>query len=847
MLRRYTNYRLCQVGATNRASSLRKLKMIRAFGKQTAFSNQIRLVVASLSLLIPLILFFQSTSHVKASLPLLDENQTQSAAAPSAPIRPVSKSVIEFDMLAAQDAGRDRQQPGSTSAVKAFPPLGMITELETKRADATVEGVARSDRIQPLVSSPGPSQNFLAQEDSPQLGTGTSVIPPDTAGAVGQDKLFVTLNTNYRVQDKATGSILSTVSINTFWSSTGATGIFSSRVQYDPYNNRWIVVATSNSRTPDSSILLAISATSDPQGAYTLFRFVVGCAPGAMSCNASGETADFPMLGFNKNWVAIGWNQLQIGGSSAFISGKMMAIDYPALRGGASNSTVFTVTTANNPASFCMYPATTFSATEDTLYVPAHISSTAATYRLHKITGTSAAPVLMLDPVTRTRPGGSWTQPSGEILPQMCVGTAGNTCPVTLRLIETVDSFIRSHVVFRNGNIWYAQTIGLPTPFGNHTAVQWTSLDPNGNFIDGGRVEDPTADSSFGESYAYASIAVNSNNDVLLGFSNFARYHFARAAYAIHLGTDTAGTMRDPVVFKEGEDYYSKDFGGFRNRWGSSSQTVVDPNNDQDFWTIQEYAAERVVKDSQQTTSTSRWGTWWARVSPTGAIPSPTVSPTPAGCPSSLVVTDSGDGDDAAPGNRVCATTTGGCTLRAAIEEANALTNCGTIDISFNVAGAIPLAIRLPDINHNVNINGPGAKQLTILRSTDSGTANFRIFTISANRTVNISGLTLTNGVISSGIAPLNSGGAVANSGTLTLTSSVLSGNSAISNGGGALFNNGTLVMRDCLITGNTTNQYGGGIYTVGISNGLTVINSTISGTLPLGEVGSTVSRPVSF
>jgi hypothetical protein len=44
---------------------------------------------------------------------------------------------------------------------------------------------ARSDPIQPLVSSPGASQSFLAQEDSPQLGTGVSVIPPDTAGAVG--------------------------------------------------------------------------------------------------------------------------------------------------------------------------------------------------------------------------------------------------------------------------------------------------------------------------------------------------------------------------------------------------------------------------------------------------------------------------------------------------------------------------------------------------------------------------------------------------------------------------------------------------------------------------------------
>jgi hypothetical protein len=50
---------------------------------------------------------------------------------------------------------------------------------------------------------------------------------------------------------------------------------------------------------------------------------------------------------------------------------------------------------------------------------------------------------------------------------------------------------------------------------------------------------------NFREWYAYASIAVNANNDVLLGFSNFSRNHCARRAYAVRLGSDAAGTMRD--------------------------------------------------------------------------------------------------------------------------------------------------------------------------------------------------------------------------------------------------------------------------------------------------------------
>src|SRR5207248_1605157 len=141
---------------------------------------------------------------------------------------------------------------------------------------------------------------------------------------------------------------------------------------------------------------------------------------------------------------------------------------------------------------------------------------------------------------------------SGDILPQACVGTPGTTCPTTLRSIDVNDAFIRSNVVFRNGNIWYSQTVGLPLGGLTHTGVQWTRIDTTGAFLDGGRIEDPTATSSAGEWYAYSSIAVNANNDVLLGFSNFSATHFANAGYAFRSNADAAGTMRDPVVYKQG-------------------------------------------------------------------------------------------------------------------------------------------------------------------------------------------------------------------------------------------------------------------------------------------------------
>jgi hypothetical protein len=267
-----------------------------------------------------------------------------------------------------------------------------------------------------------------------------------------------------------------------------------------------------------------------------------------------------------------------------------------------------------------MHPATTMSPTEETLYIATHLSSAGALYRLHKITGTPASPVFNVDPSNRTRPGGGWTQPGGDSLPQLCVpgiGVPTQTCPTTIRRIETADAFVRSNVIFRNGRIYYPQTIALPVgglTNNSRFVAQWTALNADGTFADGGRVEDATATLiNGGKHYAYPSLAVNKNDDILFGFSEFESDDYADAGYTFRTSGDPAGTMRDPVIYKEGEDYYQKTFSGTRNRWGDYSHTVVDPINDRDLWTLQEYPRLRVGTTGQGTND-SRWGTWWAKV-----------------------------------------------------------------------------------------------------------------------------------------------------------------------------------------------------------------------------------------
>ncbi len=163
--------------------------------------------------------------------------------------------------------------------------------------------------------------------------------------------------------------------------------------------------------------------------------------------------------------------------------------------------------------------------------------------------------------------------------------------------------------------------------------------------------------------------------------------------------------------------------------------------------------------------------------------------------------------------------------LRWAIEKANENNGNDTIDIQ--VAGTITLKSALPDLSDTTGlteIKGPGASSLTVERSSDPGTPEFRIFTVNAGATINLSGLTITNGSVYQEGAE---GGGIENDGNLAISNSVIASSSAYR--GGGILNNGTLMLTDCSLTGNSAIGYnggGGGIYSRGT---LTVTDCTVA------------------
>jgi uncharacterized repeat protein (TIGR01451 family)/CSLREA domain-containing protein len=211
------------------------------------------------------------------------------------------------------------------------------------------------------------------------------------------------------------------------------------------------------------------------------------------------------------------------------------------------------------------------------------------------------------------------------------------------------------------------------------------------------------------------------------------------------------------------------------------------------------------------------------------------------------------DAVDAVPGDGACADAAGNCTLRAAIQEANALSGADTVTLPAGVfqltlsgAGEEATATGDLDITDNLSISGAGAATTTI-----DGGALDRVFDIAptgASIAVTFNGLTIRNGTaagaaggairVNLGSFTLNdssisdnradtNGAAILNVGTLSINRSTLSANVASGSGGG-LYNAGTATLTNTTLSGNSATSLGGGVYNAALATA-TVLHATLA------------------
>jgi hypothetical protein len=186
---------------------------------------------------------------------------------------------------------------------------------------------------------------------------------------------------------------------------------------------------------------------------------------------------------------------------------------------------------------------------------------------------------------------------------------------------------------------------------------------------------------------------------------------------------------------------------------------------------------------------------------------------------STIVVTN---GDDSGPGS-----------LRQAVADA-----APGDSITFSGVGVVTLTSGELLIQKSLTLAGTSPASLTVRRSPDAGTPAFRIFHISGAQTVvNISGLTITNGLTPAGDG---GGGAFNDGATLALVNCVVSGNTSEAASGGGVANlGGTVNIGGCAIVYNATTGigFGGGLFNNGAAT-MSISDSNVSGNKAAGSGG---------
>lgn len=194
-----------------------------------------------------------------------------------------------------------------------------------------------------------------------------------------------------------------------------------------------------------------------------------------------------------------------------------------------------------------------------------------------------------------------------------------------------------------------------------------------------------------------------------------------------------------------------------------------------------------------------------------------------------LQVDTTADTVDAVPGDGVCADASSSCSLRAAVQEANALAGEQSISLgqvtyrlSLSGAGNDTAASGDLDVSSPITILGNGAE-------IDSAGLGDRSFDVSTGGNLTVEGVQVQN----SSAPDTESGGAFRSAGTLQLDRVIAVGNIASGMGasGGAVANiGGNLVVNRGAMVGNKASRAGGAIEanagTTSINNALIVANS---------------------
>ena len=139
------------------------------------------------------------------------------------------------------------------------------------------------------------------------------------------------------------------------------------------------------------------------------------------------------------------------------------------------------------------------------------------------------------------------------------------------------------NLVMQNGSIWFSQAVNC----NGRSAVQWLQINAkNGKIIQKGLIASETSN------YIQTSIAVNKNNDVLIGFQEVSERLPISPRFCYRLNNDPLNSTRPIISIGEGKGSTEG------QSWGDYSGGIIDGDDGQTLWSIQSKTNEKGKNES---------------------------------------------------------------------------------------------------------------------------------------------------------------------------------------------------------------------------------------------------------
>ncbi len=341
--------------------------------------------------------------------------------------------------------------------------------------------------------------------------------------AVGGGYVFHGTNSGLTIYDKQ-GNFIDGVSQKAF-----ANGI-DPKIFYDPHNqifgfDLWVYWDSLKVKP----VNIAISETNDPRGAWNIYPV------------SASNGKDGGGIGFSKKWIAYSFP----GGEERTFILKMSE------------------TKSGKPATIYHFKGTLGHPvfTQDNIEDLYFIKIQGDNFVITRVTeGENGMPI---SEVVSVKPHGlkyiDWPPKSPQKGTDQ-VTSSGDRNPKNL--------------VVQSGCIWFSQAVNCE----GRSAVQWHQIKLDGTIVQTGLISSETSN------YIQTTIAVNKNNDVLVGFQETNSEMFISPRMVFREANDPAGQTGEIIKLGEGK--------GATNgiAWGDYSGSTIDGDNLTDLWTIQSIA-----------------------------------------------------------------------------------------------------------------------------------------------------------------------------------------------------------------------------------------------------------------